>query len=200
MKAPAITWAVLEGEQVRLRPFDRADAEAAFPLIHEREPILRWLVWGGPTEVSELEAYFGQWIRPHKDGADYGFAIEECATGAFAGSITVRFAGHSHIGDLGYWLGEPFWGRGFVTEAIGLITHLAFTRLGATSLCAWVFVGNDPSRRALEKNGFTHVRTVLARVRHRGKPQDEWYLALLRSEWERARGATRPLREDVRLI
>ena len=199
MKAPAITWAVLEGEQVRLRPLDPADAEAAFPLIHEREPILRWLVWGGPTEVSELEAYFGRWIRPHEDGADYGFAIEERATGAFAGSITVRFAGHSQIGDLRYWLGEPFWGRGFVTEAIGLITHLAFTRLGATSLCAWVFVGNDPSRRALEKNGFTHVRTALARARSGGELHDEWYLVLLRSEWARARGVTRPLREEVHL-
>jgi len=88
-------------------------------------------------------------------------------------------------------MGEPFWGRGYTTEAVRLIGRLAFEHLGAKALCAWVFVGNEGSRRVLERNGFAFVRTVHGRVRS-ARVQDEWYYTLLRSEWERAAAAPVP--------
>ena len=190
----------LVGERVVLRPVRRADAVPAFRLVHDRPEILRWLLWRGPVGVEELEASFASWSDPpaalrsseasqtEGDAADRFFAITERVGAGFVGTIAVRFTGHPGMGDLGYWLGEHVWGRGYATEAIGLVLRHAFEDLGARSLFAWVFVGNEGSRRALEKNGFTLVRTERERMEQDGIARDEWYLTLLRSEWLRNRG------------
>lgn len=198
MTARRLAWVSLEGEKIALRPIQRDDAEAAFALLHRREPILRWLLWEGPAEVAELERFYADWARPNDHGWDYHFAIVEREQGALAGTIGVRFAGHPETGDLGYWLAERCWGRGYMTEAIALVSHLTFTYLDALSLCAWVFVGNQASRRALEKNGFTWVHTRERGAHKRGTAIDEWYLALLRSEWQARSRLVLPNREEVR--
>ena len=175
----------LEGERVLLRPVQRDDAPAAFELIHDKQEILRWLLWRGPQGVGELEERFSAWAQVHDGTTDYLFAIVERETSDFVGTIGVRFSGGEQNGDLGYWLGEHVWGLGYMTEAIRLACSFSFDHLGAASLFAWVFVGNDASRRALENCGFSLVRTELARMEQDGVERDEWYLVLLQAEWER---------------
>ena len=188
----------LAGERVRLRPAAPRDAPAAFAALHGREPILRWLLWDGPEELGELERYYGEWVRASERGDDYQLAIEERASGELAGMLGLRFAGHPGIADLGYWIAERCQARGLASEAIGLAARLAFRHLDATSLCAWVFVGNGPSRRALEKNGFALAQTRARAARKGGREVDEWYFVLLRAEWE-ARGEPPALAcEEVR--
>jgi RimJ/RimL family protein N-acetyltransferase len=205
----SIASARLAGECVCLRPVRPEDAPAAFELLQGRESILRWLLWKGPSEVSELERSFAHWRRPFGGGgdagaeadtdagADYLFAIEERASGDFVGTIGVRFGGHPEMGDMGYWIAEHVWDRGYATEAILLATAFCFRHVGAASLSAWVFVGNDASRRALEKNGFAFVRTAHQKVERDGIARDEWYLVLLREDWEAARGDWSPALEEI---
>ena len=135
----------LTGPKVLLRPVRTEDAAAAFALVHERDDILRWLLWRGPREVRELEESFANWSRASNGARDYLFAIVERETGDFVGTISVRFSGHPDSGDIGYWLGEHAWGRGLATEAISLVARFAFEELGAGSLFAWVFLGNEGS-------------------------------------------------------
>jgi len=175
------------GEKVLLRPHVASDAEEAFELLHAREPILRWLIWEGPEEVAELRSTYARWLVSGDEASDYQFAIVERESQQLIGSIALRFSGHPRTGDVGYWLGEPFWGRGYVTEAVELVAHVAFEHLGAEALCAWVFVGNEASRIVLERNGYSLVRTVEGRVRQGASQVREWYYTLLRSEWERSR-------------
>ena len=115
------------------------------------------------------------------------------------GSLGLHFRGHPDHGDVGYWIGEPFWNRGFATEAVGLATHLAFEHLEAGARSAWVFEGNEPSRRVLEKVGFRYVRTS-DRELAGGRTQREWSLALLREEWERMEDRLRPVAETIELV
>lgn len=56
--------------------------------------------------------------------------------------------------ELGYWLAEPFWGKGIVTHAIGLIVAEAFDSLDVTRIFAKPFLTNSASHRVLEKAGF----------------------------------------------
>lgn len=194
----------LVGERVVLRPVRRADALVAYELVHDRPEILRWLLWRGPVGVEELEASFASWSDPPEgqargDPADRFLAITDQGGERFVGTIAARFTGHPGMGDLGYWLGEHVWGRGYATEAIGLLTRHCFEQLATQSLFAWVFVGNEGSRRALEKNGFSLVRTERERMEQDGIARDEWYLTLLRSEWLRRRAAAaRPSAGDRR--
>lgn len=56
--------------------------------------------------------------------------------------------------EIGYWLGEPFWGKSIATKALMLATSYAFESLGFERLFAGVFEGNEASKRVLEKCGF----------------------------------------------
>lgn len=193
---PTIANVELGGELVLIRPQSAEMASEAFRLIHGEEEILRWLVWDGPERVDDLREFYRRWVVCGDDGCDYHFGIFERAAGRLVGSIGMRFSGHPGVGDVGYWIGTPYWGRGFGSEALRLATHLAFHYLEAQSLFAWVFVGNAGSRAVLEHNGFSLVRTEPERVRKRDRVQDEWYFVLLRSEWA-ARETWRPAVERV---
>jgi RimJ/RimL family protein N-acetyltransferase len=57
--------------------------------------------------------------------------------------------------EIGYWLGEEYWGRGIVTEAVGAISDYAFKHFDIVRLYADVFDWNAASARVLIKNGFT---------------------------------------------
>ena len=56
--------------------------------------------------------------------------------------------------EVGYWLGEAFWGRGIVTEALVAVTRHAITQHGLTRLFALPFAYNTASCRVLEKAGY----------------------------------------------
>lgn len=56
--------------------------------------------------------------------------------------------------EIGYWLGEAYWGRGIATEAVRLIVQHCFDQFNLVRLYAAVFAGNNASMRVLEKNGF----------------------------------------------
>ena len=63
--------------------------------------------------------------------------------------------------DLGYWIGEQYWGRGIATECLKLIIDYAFSaELGLKQLCAYVFPENKASIRVLEKNGMNKIGEV----------------------------------------
>jgi RimJ/RimL family protein N-acetyltransferase len=67
--------------------------------------------------------------------------------------------------DLGYWLGAPYWGNGYATEAARAVIDHAFAALGAEALQAGARVTNPASRRVLEKCGFQWTGVGLYRIR-----------------------------------
>lgn len=73
--------------------------------------------------------------------------------GKAVGSIGVFLRGGLDA-ELGYWLAEPFWGRGIMTGAVRQICALAFLRFEISRIFATPYARNAPSRRVLEKAGF----------------------------------------------
>jgi RimJ/RimL family protein N-acetyltransferase len=67
--------------------------------------------------------------------------------------------------DVGYWLGIPYWGQGYATEAARAVIDHAFTALGYDALQAGARVTNPASRRVLEKCGFQWTGVGLYRIR-----------------------------------
>jgi RimJ/RimL family protein N-acetyltransferase len=83
----------------------------------------------------------------------------------FAITVELRFAGvigfdplpdvHRMGANIGYWLGEPYWGRGIATAALRTLTAYAFATFPLERLQAEVFAWNLASARVLEKSGYT---------------------------------------------
>jgi RimJ/RimL family protein N-acetyltransferase len=62
--------------------------------------------------------------------------------------------------EVGYWLGEGFWGRGFAAEALRSFTLYVFESFPVERLEAWVFATNPASERVLEKAGYEYEATL----------------------------------------
>ncbi len=79
-----------------------------------------------------------------------------CVEGAAVGGI--GFSLHTDIervsAEIGYWLGEPFWGRGIVSEALQAVTEYAVEKHGLLRVYAVPFEANIASHRVLEKSGY----------------------------------------------
>lgn len=89
---------------------------------------------------------------------------------------------------LGYWLGEPFWGRGIATAAVRAFNVWAFDELGLLRLQAEVYSSNPASGRVLEKAGYQLEGCKRSAVIKRGKVLDVLLYGRLRSGAERAAG------------
>ncbi|MFO0848834.1 MAG: GNAT family protein [Gemmataceae bacterium] len=87
--------------------------------------------------------------------------------------------------DLGYWLAEPFWGRGIVTEAARVFVPFLFATYPVERLQSRVFEGNPASGRVLEKAGLTYEGTLRKGLKVKGRFRDVRMYSRLREENER---------------
>lgn len=79
--------------------------------------------------------------------------INEEAVGSI--SVTPKDDVNSKVAEIGYWLGEPFWNKGIMTEAISEMVKLSFNKYDIIKIYAEPFEDNIGSCKALEKAGFT---------------------------------------------
>ena len=87
---------------------------------------------------------------------------------------------HRRTAEAGYWLAEPYWGRGIVTEALALVTQYAFQHFELDRIEAHVFGWNPASARVLEKVGYTFEGRLRNACFKDGKVTDDLVYAVLR--------------------
>ena len=144
----------LTTERLLMRPFHPGDALAVAALCGN------WKVARMTARIPHPydEALAAAWIASHDGGRDRGeehaFCLER--NGAVIGAMGLRRIG-AGVYELGYWIGEPWWGQGYATEAVGRLMHFAFEDLDARALAAGHLPDNLASGRVLEKCGFTYT-------------------------------------------
>lgn len=85
--------------------------------------------------------------------------------------------------EIGYWLGEPFWGRGIVTEALMLLTEHAFSAMNVLRMFALPFADNAASIRVLEKAGYVREAVLRSSSVKYGKPRDQALYVRINPVW-----------------
>jgi len=107
-----------------------------FPHPYNEENALDFINFATTTKVSHI------------------FAID--VEGEFTGGIGLHLQDdiHKKNAELGYWLGEPFWNNGILSQAIPQIVKYGFENLEITRIFARPFGSNIASQRVLEKSGF----------------------------------------------
>jgi len=138
---------MLRTERLLLRPFTLDDAPDVKRLAGAREVALNTLHIPHPYPDGAAEA----WIEKHGKGPEVTFAIE--AKGQLAGAIGLVLDPTHDRAELGYWIGMPFWGRGYATEAGRAIVRVGFEEHGLNKIFAHVFKRNPASARVLQKIG-----------------------------------------------
>jgi RimJ/RimL family protein N-acetyltransferase len=82
----------------------------------------------------------------------WAIVVDDAAVGGIA--LEPMTDVHAGTARIGYWLGEPFWGRGIMTTAVGEVSARAFSPLGYRRIETPVFASNIASMRVLEKCGY----------------------------------------------
>jgi ribosomal-protein-alanine N-acetyltransferase len=90
--------------------------------------------------------------------------------------------------ELGYWVAEPYWGMGIAVEACREVIDYVFREIQPARIQARVIAGNEASQRVLEKLRFRYEGTLRAALVRRGNTEDVMMFALLRTEWDQAKG------------
>lgn len=141
----------LNGDYV-IRDFELSDTDSLAKYANNYE-IFRWVMDNFPFPYSKQNAE--EWIAFSKNARD-GFNYAIANKSELIGGIGVKFKEdvYRYSWELGYWLGEPFWGNGIMTAAVKVFSSYLFNNYNIRSLIANVYEGNLASMKVLKKAGF----------------------------------------------
>ena len=181
------------------------------PQLHTRRLVLRGLRLDDAARIQELagdRAIAENTLRipyPYEDGMAERAILaqkERCREGREVTFAIVPRSGKRLIGmiglvltekhsraELGYWIGKPYWNRGYATEAAEAVLRYGFETLGLHRICAFCFGGNPASGRVLEKVGMTYEGTRRQHVLKWGRFEDLAGYGMLRTEFAERRGS-----------
>ena len=165
-----------------IRSYDSGDV-AALMKYANNAAIARQLLDHFPHPYNEEAAH--EWLQAAQDQEpEVSFAIatpDELIGGI---GLLLRYDVFRRTAEVGYWLGEPFWGRGIASLALNVFTRWAFEKLDFARIQAHVYESNPASRRVLEKAGFTLEGRLRNGATKNGQLMDLYLYALLADELE----------------
>jgi ribosomal-protein-alanine N-acetyltransferase len=181
----------IETERLVLRPFTLADAPAVQRLAGERDIASTTLSIPHPYPDEAAK----QWIGKHQDAFSRGEALDLAVTrrsdGALVGAIGLRIEPEHARAELGYWIGKPYWGRGYCTEAAAAVVRYGFDALELNRIHACHLLRNPASGRVMQKIGMVHEGCLRGHVRKWGQFEDLALYGILRAG-DAAAGPHRP--------
>ena len=172
-----ITAPTLQTERLILRTFTLDDASEVQKLAGDRDVAKTTSVIPHPYEDGMAE----EWINTHQAKFDNGTGIylaitlndpQEQQDPILIGAISIVIDIKDKIGELGYWVGKPYWNCGYCTEAAKVILTYAFDVLNLKSIHAFIFRRNPASGRVLEKIGMDYEDSFPNAVEKWGKTED----------------------------
>ena len=170
----------LETERLRIRPYSEADIPELVPLVGERQVAATTLRIAHPYTEKDARAF----LELAKDPDKLWLAITLRSDGRQIGGIGLRIEEEHHHAELGYWLGVPFWGQGYATEAARELVRYGFEELELHRICATHFKHNPASGRVLKKIGMRYEGCRREHLQKSGQFIDSEMYAILRRAWE----------------
>jgi len=174
------THPTLETARLRIRPYTEADIPALLPLIGTREVAATTLRIAHPYTEQDARDFLVLANEPDK----IWLAITLRADARQIGGIGLRLSEQHQHGELGYWLGVPYWGQGYATEASREMLRYGFEDLKLHRIFASHFKHNPASGRILQKLGMRYEGCQRQHLRKWDQFVDLELYGLLREEWQ----------------
>ncbi len=177
---PAIP--ALYTERLVLRPFEPSDAAMVRELADAPEVADTTGNIPHPYPEGAAEA----WIAAHEDraakGEAYVWAVTLGEDGVLLGAIGIHPDPRHGRAEIGYWLGMPYWNRGYMTEAARRVVGWGFSELGLNRIQIRCLARNVGSSRVAEKVGMRHEGTLRGYIRKGDRYEDIAVYGLLRGD------------------
>jgi 8-oxo-dGTP diphosphatase len=143
----------LQTERLSLRPARLNDAAWLAPMISPFEVSRYTSQVPHPYPEGEAERYLARSIENLAMGFSLSLVITDRSTDQPMGMVGMGIDAILREGELGYWIGQEFWGKGFMSEAVQALTECGLSRLGLRRVHARVFTENPASMQVLRHAG-----------------------------------------------
>jgi RimJ/RimL family protein N-acetyltransferase len=161
-----------------IRPFERGDELSLVRHANNRNV---WInlrdLFPHPYTLADARRWIYEQSR-QREPDHWAIEVDGHAVGAIG--IQPREDVNRISAEIGFWLGEEYWGRGIMTEAVGAVTHHAFRGRGFVRVFAEVFEWNEASMRVLEKNGYVREGVLRSHAIKAGRVIDQVVYAAVR--------------------
>lgn len=161
-----------------LRPWMPGDEES---LVRHANSRVIWRnlrdAFPHPYTLADAERWI-QIANPTTSIANFAIVVEGAAVGGIG--LALKDDVFRRSAEIGYWLGEEYWGRGIVTEAAHAVTDYAFATFDLCRVYAGVFEWNPASMRVLEKAGYEFECRMRKSITKDGETIDELIYAVIR--------------------
>jgi RimJ/RimL family protein N-acetyltransferase len=169
----------LNTDKCVIRPWKKGDEPS---LVRHADNRNVWMnvrdTFPSPYTVSDAKAWVNVATRGLRDEV---WAIDVAGFAVGGISLHPEEGVHRYNAEIGYWLGEEYWGQGIATAAVRALTRHAFEVEGLVRLYAAVFEWNDASKRVLEKCGYAHEGTLRMSVFKAGRFVDQQMYAAVQA-------------------
>lgn len=175
----------LATKRLLLRPFNEADAPVVQKLAGDKKVAATTAEIPHPYEDGMAES----WIATHEAGWNLGrglvLAITVRPEDPIIGAVGFTIEPEHESAEIGYWVGVPFWGNGYCTEAARALIDFGFSTLALHRIHAHHLGNNPASGRVLEKVGMTCEGTSPEAFLKWGEYLDIHRYGILHSQWKK---------------
>ena len=155
----------LRTARLLLRSLEREDVPALVRLAGAKEIAATTLNIPHPYTENDARSFVAKASEEFGAGNSIAYAISIAPSRELCGAVGLNIAETHSRAELGYWIGVPFWHRGFATEAALAALAFGFDTLRLHRIYAHHFSGNTASQRVLEKIGMRHEGRSRAHIR-----------------------------------
>lgn len=174
---------IIKAQRLVLRPFVLADASFVQQYAGDYDIAYNTLNIPYPYELQQAESWINTHQQSYEDEVSLTLAIDHFEPTYLIGAIGLHNISRDHdSAELGYWIGKPFWNKGFCTEAAMALLKFAFEHYNLNRIFAQHFSHNPASGRVMQKLGMKHEGTLRQHVKKWGNYLDIEVYGILRHE------------------
>lgn len=174
----------LETDRLVLRGLRLDDAAVIRELAGQRDIAITTLNIPHPYPDGAAAEFIKQTQKAMLADTGYTFAITRKPEEHLIGCIGLRLRPDHDCAELGYWMGKPYWSKGYTTEAARRVLQFAFEALGLNRVHASYFIHNRASARVMQKIGMTYEGTLRQHYKRWGEFIDVGVYGILRADYE----------------
>ncbi len=153
------TQPILPTNRLMLRPFSLSDAARVQLLAGDRRVSVMTVNIPYPYADGLAELWISSHAASYQQGDAIIYAITLAHNDELIGTVSLTQR-TSADANLGYWIGVPYWGQGYCTEAAAALLEFGLKQCGIPLIYARHLQANPASGRVMLKNGFRHIRTL----------------------------------------
>lgn len=172
----------LMSNRLLLRQMTLVDAADVQRLAGDRAVAATTSLIPHPYPDGAAEQWIASQAEERAKGTGAVWAITRREDQAFVGAVGLNINTECNHAELGYWIGVPYWNKGYVTEACRLALDYAFTQRGLRRVHAHHFASNAASGRVMQKLGMTCEGTLRQHFRKWGEYVDCVFYGILSEE------------------